>query len=231
MPEKKVGIFDLDGTLITGSNEVILDGFKAAVAQAHGRHELKGMLNEIITRAAKDDWGTSPYEKLEQMGGDRDVYDSYLMENLPQRIEAVSGCLDTLKSLKVGGMVLGLTTATPKKIVSEIIFPHIKMPKNLFKHIETADALKVEGGKPKPDPYTINKILYAEHVKPENGVMVGDAQVDVEAGQSAGVDVIVVLTGDLDRKEAQRLGVNPDYVIDDICFLEGVLEQMGRRSS
>lgn len=241
MPEKKVVVSDLDGTIVTGSNEVIWEAFRTATAQvALGKRDLVGILRDVVDWIVEGRWGVDRQETFSEIFKDQppekikvasDIYDAYLREHLPNRLIEVDGCIKMFQGLKAGGMVLGLTTATPRHIVTEVIFPELNVPDGLFKHLEAAGSLAEEGGRPKPDPYTITKILEAESVEPAQAIMVGDAQVDVEAGQRAGVDVVVVLTGNLNRKQAEDLGVKPEYIIDNISFLKGVLAQMGRQAA
>jgi phosphoglycolate phosphatase-like HAD superfamily hydrolase len=52
-------------------------------------------------------------------------------------------------------------------------------------------------------------------------IMVGDAKNDVLMAQSAGIKPVVVLTGHLNRNQAEDLGVK--YIIEDVTKIEKVL--------
>ena len=70
----------------------------------------------------------------------------------------------------------------------------------------------------------LEKIMEAQDVLPSETVMVGDAENDVLMARSAGVEPVVVLTGHLNRSQAEELGVK--YIIDNVSLLQSVLEQL-----
>ena len=59
---------------------------------------------------------------------------------------------------------------------------------------------------------------------PEQTLFVGDAKSDVLMARQAKVEPVAVLTGHLDRKEAQALGVK--YIIENVTHLPEVLKNM-----
>lgn len=71
--------------------------------------------------------------------------------------------------------------------------------------------------KGKPDPETVNKILSMEGWKPEETVMVGDAQYDMTMGKAAGILTCAVTYGY--GKPQDLKAVNPDYMIPNFADL------------
>ena len=61
-------------------------------------------------------------------------------------------------------------------------------------------------------------------MKPDETVLVGDAANDVKMARNAGIEPVVVLTGQLNRQEAEALNVR--YIIDNVTLLEPVLEEI-----
>ena len=58
----------------------------------------------------------------------------------------------------------------------------------------------------KPHPDMITAILEHLHIKPENAVYVGDADIDIETAQNAGVRAIGITKGNFTRDDFARLG-------------------------
>jgi len=73
----------------------------------------------------------------------------------------------------------------------------------------------------KPDPEGLNHLLARHRVSPDEAVMVGDSQVDIETGINAHVLTCAVTygMGDLDAIKALK----PDWTIDDISELKQIL--------
>ncbi|MCK4429010.1 MAG: HAD-IIIA family hydrolase, partial [Candidatus Aenigmarchaeota archaeon] len=73
--------------------------------------------------------------------------------------------------------------------------------------------------KGKPDPEMLLKILKSAKINPDEVLYVGDAFFDIETAKNAGVKSCAVLTGVLNKKEAEES--KPDFIFDDI---RGVLK-------
>jgi phosphoglycolate phosphatase len=73
----------------------------------------------------------------------------------------------------------------------------------------------------KPDPEGLNHLLARHRVSPDEAIMVGDSQVDIETGINAHVRTCTVTygMGDLDAIKALK----PDWTIDDIAELQHIL--------
>jgi len=72
--------------------------------------------------------------------------------------------------------------------------------------------------KSKPDPEMLLKAIEHFGVKPKETLFVADAPNDIIAGKKAGVKIAVVLTGVLDRKRAEKLGIN--FIFEDVTKLK-----------
>ena len=75
---------------------------------------------------------------------------------------------------------------------------------------------------PKPDPAPLKMALNHYNIEPREAVYIGDAVNDIRASKNAGVSVIGVTWGGLNREEME--GESPDYIADtwqeviDICL-------------
>ena len=80
----------------------------------------------------------------------------------------------------------------------------------------------VKNGKPHPD--MLLAALEHFHIEPHEAVYVGDAAADILAAKNAGMASIAVLTGALNRLEAENL--NPDYIVEDVTKIHEALSCM-----
>lgn len=132
-------------------------------------------------------------------------------------IPGVNKLLERLSKKYILCIATGQHPKNLKKIISKF-----NIPKVFSQTITTYDISDPK--KQKPHPYTLEKIIKTQRVKPEETIFVGDASNDVLMAQNAGVTPVVVLTGHLSKKEAEKLGVK--YIIENVTYLEDVLEKL-----
>ena len=132
-------------------------------------------------------------------------------------LSVLPGTNDLLKRLNQK-YILAVATGNTHKMLDEII-PHFSIP-NVFSQIVSSHDLN-DQEKAKPHPYMLEIIMKTQGVTPNETVFVGDARTDVQMAFNAHVTPIVVLTGHLNREEAEELGVKK--IIPDITHLENVL--------
>lgn len=130
----------------------------------------------------------------------------------------VEGSNDLLQRLSKK-YTLAVATGAHPKVLKERVFPKFNIP-DVFSEILFTYEIE-DPDKHKPQPYMLEKIMEDQHATPAETVYVGDAKNDVVMAQNANVLPIVVLTGHLNRKEAEDLGVK--YIIDNVTDIEEVL--------
>ncbi len=85
-------------------------------------------------------------------------------------------------------------------------------------------------GAHKPDPRPFQMALKQLDVLPERAVVIGDwKERDILGGRNAGLHTVHARYGDLYSKYTDKLeteGTEPDYVVDDLIELLGVLDQL-----
>lgn len=199
-------IFDLDGTLINSSNEVIECMYRAFVDANYPVDKSKltsnligPPLKEIIQNIApelKDDNKIS-----EIMANFRRIYDND--EN--DISEIYDGVYEVLEKLKKRGKKLFIATFKPSVPTFRIV-KQFKL--NYFEDVYTIDKFDKHITKDE----MISDIIEKYALKKEETVMIGDALSDINAAKKAGVKAVGALWGYGDDKKP--LIENADIIIN-----------------
>lgn len=116
--------------------------------------------------------------------------------------------------------ILAVATGNHPKMLKEKIIPQFGIP-NVFSQIFSTFEIE-DPEKMKPHPFMLQDIMKKLGCKAEETLFIGDAKTDVQMAYNAGVIPVVVLTGHLNRKEAEELKVK--YIIDKVTSIESVLK-------
>ncbi|MBX4197178.1 HAD family phosphatase [Candidatus Saccharibacteria bacterium] len=220
-------IFDFDGVFNQNSTEAYREvyfetlkdvGIELSEEEKQSRINSKwgSRSSEIVRELVK--------EHPELFPGAVKFSKKYLSEIFPKRLNPIPGTTELLGRL-VTRFTLAIDTAADRDVLVEKVMPKLNIDPALFKEIVTAEDL-ADVALSKPDPHTPQLIMEKLGFKPEQTVMVGDSENDVLAALYSDIEPIVPLTGNLNREEAEELGVN--YVIADVTRLESALEMLGK---
>jgi HAD superfamily hydrolase (TIGR01509 family) len=110
--------------------------------------------------------------------------------------------------LKLRGVKLGLLT-TKGQGQAEKISDHFQFNK----YLDVIEGRK-KGIAIKPAPDQLLKICKELKIDPKNTLMVGDTELDIQCGKSAGAKTCAVSFGYREVEDLKNL--NPDYLIDDL---------------
>lgn len=213
MPVKLI-IFDLDGTLIDSSID-ITNAINYAIEPYGSRpltvEETIGIVGEGITKLI---------EKLIAMNGiaaDRDIvvvrflkhYSDHIVDNSP----AYPGVKETLKKLKgyKKAVISNKREALSKKILDEL---------DLSEYLDLVVGSDTTPER-KPSPVPVQYALSRLGIKPEEAVIVGDSNFDIEAGKAAGIRTVAVTYG---YRPVEMLQ-GADYMIDRMEELPGIIDR------
>lgn len=190
-------LFDLDGVLVDS-----LDAWWKSLNQA-----LKVFGHKKISRDEfiKIYWGHDLRDNIEKMQLHKEV--GNLCNSIyTKNIDAISIYKDTKDTLRrLERYKKAVITNTPKNCVRQILKKF--NIETYFSHIISSDDVK----KAKPNPEIVLKACERLHVSPENAVLIGDTESDVQAGKAAGCIVIGV-------------DINADYTIKTLSELTEILE-------
>lgn len=208
-------IFDFDGTLVDTAPVILATmfaTFKELDLPAPSREECKSTiglrLHEIPSklfpnRAGLGEIYTKTYQRL---------FKTY---NTPGAIIAFEGVPETLTELKDSGYNLAIASSRHRFSLEEIV-NSLKMS-TLFDMIIGGD--NVKNGKPSPEPVlTISNLMGWQA---NETLVVGDADVDILMGKSAGCKTTGVTYGNGTIYELQNVGA--DYIIGSFAKIKNIL--------
>ena len=214
-------IFDWDDVITLGAKE----GYYQCYRETLKEFDIYFPEEELHRRIQRR-WGQPFKEELRELLLERPelleeaagVWDKkFWGDTFVDCLREVEGANEALQSL-AGRYKLAVATGNHPKMLKERIIPRFDVPA-VFVQIITSHDIPVQ--KTKPDPYMLQIIIKDQDVKPEECVYVGDAENDVYMARNAGIEPIVVLTGHLDIKNAEDLGVR--HILPDITYLNTII--------
>ena len=147
------------------------------------------------------------------------IYEDKLFgDTFVNSLSIVKGAIELLQRLEKN-YILCIATGINPIVLREKVMPRFGFPQVFSQIISSYDIENVD--KQKPDPFMVEEILKTQKIGPEEAILVGDAKSDILMAKEAKVTPVAVLTGHLNRQEAEKLGVN--YIIDNVTQLEGIL--------
>jgi len=221
----KLIIFDWDDVLSIGSKEGYLNCFQIMLAELGIK-----MDHDEIEKRLIHLWGKPYPELVEELLRDKPelvekgckIYykhrtgETFL--NAPHLIPNGNELLERLNKK----YTLAVATGALGEVLKKHFFPRFKIP-DVFSEVISVHDLE-DKSLAKPHPYIVQEIMRRTGFKPEETVMIGDAKNDMLMAQRAGVTPIAILTGHLNRKEAEEMGIK--YIISDVTQLETVLKKL-----
>ncbi len=201
----KAVLFDMDGVLFDSMpnhayawshamTEYGLQMTREEVYMNEGRTG-SGTINMLAQRF----WGRDATEEEKQL-----IYEakSKVFNSLPEA-KPMPGALETLQAVKTKGLKIVLVTGSAQTSLLE------KLERSYlgFFHQELmVTGFDVKLGKPYPEPYL--KGLQKAGIKPEEGVVVENAPLGVQAGHAAGIFTIAANTGPLADEVLKNAGAD-----------------------
>jgi len=211
---KKVILFDLDGTLINSAPDL-------AVAV---NHMLKSLNRDTFSQEVIHNWvgngaltlvkrALSGSTEIDESLDDEvikqatDIFMNFYSKNLCNTTVAYDNVRTTLETLKIRGYKLAIVTNKPFAFVAPIL--NGLSLDGLFELILGGDSLPTK----KPDPEPLLFVSKKLNTPVEHCVMVGDSKNDILAANSCGMDSIGVTYGYNYGEDMQVH--NPTFVVSD----------------
>ncbi len=176
MKEIKGFIFDLDGT-IASTSRVIYEAYQRALIP-WGKELNKQEIESIRGKKAEclfEDWGLNERENLQAV----EKMNQYCLEHV-ERVEIFEGIPELLSQINHKKLPLSIWTGRAQNAAKDVLRSHGLI--HYFNPIYGSNNVSVN----KPNPEGIYKIAKDWNISPEELVMIGDHDHDIEAGKTAG---------------------------------------------
>ena len=210
MRNKKLVIFDLDGTLLNTISDLAhstnfalkQNGFPGHPIEAY-KFFIGNGINKLFERALPEN-----KKNEENISRVRKSFLTYYDEHNTDYTKPYEGVQELLKTLQSEGYMLAVASnkyqSATEKLITKL-FPEI-----LF----VAILGQRENIPVKPDPTIVFDILKISGVKPEEAIYIGDSGVDMQTASRSGVISIGVTWGFRPRSELEAAGAN--YIVNSV---------------
>lgn len=209
-------IFDCDG-VVCDTNKIWVAAYRKTARMVGIK---KSLSDKFITRK----FGDTYWNVLQSVVGDEKIKQAYplLMDYINsdiwlENLKPLPHTEEVFSELRSMGIKLAVASGNTNKILQRTV-GKVGMTK-YFDALVSAD--EVENAKPAPD--LLLKAASKLGISPRDLIYVGDAPNDVRAAKSAGMRVVVALTGALEPGPARSL--HPDWVINDLSELILIVEK------
>ncbi len=207
-------VFDLDGTLMMSNSTIYKATIKTLedfnIPPAFSEEEFNSRIGHHF-KDIFDDFNMD-ISDLEYF---IDVYKSYYFNYIDES-KFYPNALETIKTLCDNKILVSILTTKAQDQADKIV-DHFGI-RNLFSIVMG----RKDGIKIKPAPDALLHICNDLKIPPANTMMVGDSELDVKCGNSAGAVSCAVTYGY--RAKEFLLKENPKFVIDDIKEILNILQ-------
>lgn len=223
----KLIIFDWDDVITLGSKEGYFACYDKALAAVGISLPPEEKHKRILAK-----WGKSFRVEIQELLKEHpelvdhavEVYDkAYWGETFVNELRVLPGTIELLNHLHKK-YLLAIATGNRHEMLDKHIFPRFNIP-DVFCQTISSHVLE-DQEMAKPHPHMLQIIMNKQNVTPDETIFVGDAGNDVKMAFNAHVMPVVVLTGHLSKKEAEKLEVR--HIIPDITHLPVILSKLNQ---
>ncbi|WP_458411949.1 pyrophosphatase PpaX [Schinkia sp. CFF1] len=204
-------LFDLDGTLIN-TNDLIVASFQHTLDHYFPGQYKKEDILQFMGPPLMESFNKLNAEKAEEMA---QSYRDYNHSRHDELVTEFEGVYDTIKALHEKGYKLAIVT-TKKRFTVDMGLRLTKLDQFFDVVIALDDVVHA-----KPDPEPLLKALERLGSKPENAIMVGDNQHDIEGGKNAGTRTAAVSWALKGREYVESL--HADFILEKMSDLIDIL--------
>ena len=212
---KKLFIFDLDGTLVDTApdfknsiNYMLNELNESEVSLEEIRNWVGYGARELIRRTVVDKNIPHDEQRIEEM---LKIFLLHYTHNIDDDSVLFNNVRNVLEFLKDNGIKLAVCTNKMERL-SNILLEKLNVL-HMFDYLVGGDSLS----KSKPDPYPLLNICEKLNTEISDSIMIGDSVTDLNAGKGAGMPVVLVSYGYTDNKDIYN---EADLVINDFSQLK-----------
>ncbi len=209
-------IFDLDGTLVD-SLEDLTDSMNFGLKKLHMPTHTPQQCLKMIGHG-KENFARQalPEGKKHLLTELLPIVWNHYSENCCNKSRPYPQIPEILKNYKQNGIKLAVLTNKEQKTSEKIVAGCLR-DTGFEKIIGETDSIP-----PKPQPDAILKLIKDLNVSPENCVMIGDSEADINTGKNAQIYTIAVTWGFRTKDQLQTL--SPDEIFDKPSQLMSLLD-------
>ena len=212
MENKKLVIFDLDGTLVD-AYAAIAESLNYVFRSLGLKERSAGIVRRLVG------WGDinllKPYVSPRKLKYAIDLYRRHHRISLLKYSRLYPYARVILRSLKKKGYKLAVASNRPSKF-SRILLKHLEIGV-FFDYVLCAD----QAGRGKPHPDMLNQIVKRFKLKKSEALYIGDMSIDAQAGRRAGIDTVIVTSGS--GRKAEIREERPFKIFPGIKYLRKIL--------
>ena len=212
---KKLFIFDLDGTLVDTApdfknsiNYMLNELNESEVSLEEIRNWVGYGARELIRRTVVDKNIPHDEQRIEEM---LKIFLLHYTHNIDDDSVLFNNVRNVLEFLKNNEIKLAVCTNKMERL-SNILLEKLNVL-HMFDYLVGGDSLS----KSKPDPFPLLNICEKLNTQISDSVMIGDSVTDLNAGKGAGMPVVLVSYGYTDNKDIYN---EADLVINDFSQLK-----------
>ena len=212
---KKLFIFDLDGTLVDTApdfknsiNYMLNELNESEVSLEEIRNWVGYGARELIRRTVVDKNIPHDEQRIEEM---LKIFLLHYTHNIDDDSVLFNNVRNVLEFLKDNGIKLAVCTNKMERL-SNILLEKLNVL-HMFDYLVGGDSLS----KSKPDPFPLLNICEKLNTEISDTIMIGDSVTDLNAGKGAGMPVVLVSYGYTDNKDIYN---KADLVINDFSQLK-----------
>lgn len=202
-------IFDWDGTLMDSAQRIVESMELAAVdvgLDVRTPYEIRQIIGLGLPEAIIDLWNDLEADPLtvEEM---RARYNHHYLAEERAAMPFYNYALDMLDNLRTEGFQLAVATGKSRKGLDRIFAE--REVGHFFHDSRCADETKS-----KPHPLMLEELSKSLNIEPENLLMVGDTQWDLDMANNAGIDAVGISHGAHAKEKLLRS--KPKTLVDDL---------------
>ena len=212
---KKLFIFDLDGTLVDTApdfknsiNYMLNELNESEVSLEEIRNWVGYGARELIRRTVVDKNIPHDEQRIEEM---LKIFLLHYTHNIDDDSVLFNNVRNVLEFLKNNEIKLAVCTNKMERL-SNILLEKLNVL-HMFDYLVGGDSLS----KSKPDPFPLLNICEKLNTEISDSIMIGDSVTDLNAGKGAGMPVVLVSYGYTDNKDIYN---EADLVINDFSQLK-----------